>query len=324
MNTPLNNNLLSNEVEQNIESVCGEIESRLVTRDETALVDWLAFTIKTKHCVDDQKALLSALISIFNIYKENWVKPKTGWNGYTHRINLSHYGLVAYGGHSQKNTIHVELNAQGCSLVKDWVKVHDWLILNTAKITRVDLAHDDFDGKTVNIEICKQWYRDKLFNTTGRPPKAQLIDDLDDGSGKTFYIGTRKGGKLARMYEKGKQLGEPTSKWFRVELELHDKGRVIPTDIILKAGSYLAGSYKAFNFISVKQDRIKTIQKTTTMTYDNMSLWVKTSCGKALNAMRQVEGGDISKVFELTVRDGLPKRLAPLEHHFPQSVSKKT
>lgn len=323
MNTPFNNQL-SNKAGQNIESLCCEIESRLVTRDETALVDWLAFTIKTKHCVDDQKALLSAITSDFNIPKENWQRPKTGWNGYTHRINLSHYGLVAYGGHSQKNTIHIELNAQGCSLVKDWFKVYDWLVLNKARLTRVDLAHDDFYGKTVNIEVCKQWYIDKLFNTTGRPPKAQLIDDLDDGSGKTFYVGTRKSGKLVRMYEKGKQLGYPNSDWFRVELELHDKGRVIPTDIILKAGSYLAGSYKAFEFISTKQDRVKTIQKTTTMTYEKTKEWVKTACGKSLNAILQVEGGDLSKLYELTVREGLPKRLAPLEHHFPESVSKKT
>jgi len=48
------------------------------------------------------------------------------------------------------------------------------------------------------------------------------IEDLKEGapSGRTIYIGSRKSKAFVRCYEKGKQLGDPSSTWVRVELEL--------------------------------------------------------------------------------------------------------
>ena len=37
--------------------------------------------------------------------------------------------------------------------------------------------------------------------------------------GRTVYIGARENGELARIYEKGKQQGDPASAWTRIELE---------------------------------------------------------------------------------------------------------
>ena len=42
-----------------------------------------------------------------------------------------------------------------------------------------------------------------------------------------------------------------------------------------------------------------------------MVKWLRSAAGKGLNAMLQVEDGDIGAVFEQIVRDGLPKRLEP-------------
>jgi hypothetical protein len=84
----------------------------------------------------------------------------------------------------------------------------------------VDIAADDHDAACVDLPGAIQAWRDGLFTLSGRPPKGRLIDDFEGGSGRTFYVGTREGGKLCRVYEKGKQLGDPQSKW-RAEVELH-------------------------------------------------------------------------------------------------------
>lgn len=197
-------------------------------------------------------------------------------------------------------------------------EAEDW------KITRVDLAYDDFEGKTANIILAKQWYEDGLFNSNGRPPKAKFIDDMGSGEGKTFYVGNRKNGKLLRMYEKGKEQRDPNSPWFRVELELKNKGRIVPWQILFMAGQYLAGSYKALNFISVKQCKLKTIQKSSSMTYDSMARWVKQAAGKSINVMALVNGGDVHSVFEQIVRDGIPTRLADYADHLPVAEVKES
>ncbi len=46
--------------------------------------------------------------------------------------------------------------------------------------------------------------------------------------GRTLYIGKRENGKMLRIYEKGKHLGNPVSSWVSVELELKGKNRIIP------------------------------------------------------------------------------------------------
>lgn len=84
----------------------------------------------------------------------------------------------------------------------------------------------------------------------GRLPKPKLLDDFDTGDGKTFYVGQRKNDKLLRVYEKGKQLGDPNSPWVRWELELHNAAYVIHPVTILYPGLYLAGAYPCLNWIS--------------------------------------------------------------------------
>ena len=173
----------------------------LVTRGETthtnqiAHIDWLALTV---HPAEgrDWRWLRTALKEIFNIPEKAWVGTKKKWSGYQHRVDLINpldrgesinLGLVAYGGKSQRGTMHVSLNAQACARIQDWFLVHDWSDSVNAVITRVDAAHDDFEGETININIIRKWYDDGLFNFNGRPPAAELIDDLGSGKGKTVH-----------------------------------------------------------------------------------------------------------------------------------------
>ena len=295
------------------------IRGKTTHTNQVAHIDWLAFTV---HPSKDQnwRWLRSALADIFNIPEKAWKGTDKKWSGYQHRIDLIlpldrgesiNLGLVAYGGESQRGTMHVSLNAQACARITDWSLVYEWSESTNASITRVDAAHDDFEGQTINIDIVRKWYEDGLFNFNGRPPTAQLIDDLGSGKGKTFSVGKRGNAKYIRCYEKGKKEGDPNSLWFRAELELHNNHILIPWDIVINPGHYLAGAYPCFAYLSIKQEKIKSIQRAGKINYEHMVKWLRSAAGKGLNAMLQVEDGDIGAVFEQIVRDGLPKRLEP-------------
>lgn len=293
-------------------------EPRRVTRGETthteqegntAIVDWLGFTVWPPGD-KDILWLAEALESTFNIPQHNWQKTNRGWMGYEHRIDLSGLGLVAYGGEMQRGSIHVELNAHTCGHIQDWNAVRLWGETYDAKITRVDLAHDDHEGAQLDIETALQWFRDGKFNANGRPPVAELIDDLGSNKGKTLYLGQRASGKLLRVYEKGKQLGDPRSAWVRAEVELRAKGRHIPWNVVTSPARYLAGAYPALAFLSQEQDRLRTVQRTTEISYVTMVRNLRTQGGKSLNVMHRVHEGDAEVVLTQLIRDGVPKRLA--------------
>lgn len=48
---------------------------------------------------------------------------------------------------------------------------------------------------------------------------------------------------MFRGYEKGRQLGDPESLWFRAEVELRNQGRIIPLDILINPTQYFTGFY---------------------------------------------------------------------------------
>jgi phage replication initiation protein len=180
------------------------------------------------------------------------------------------------------------------------------------RITRIDLAHDDFSGETVSVTKARAWLDGGQFTTGGRPPDARLVDDLGSNKGKTLYIGQRQNGKLCRVYEKGKQLGDPQSPWCRVEVELRGKSREIPHDALLRPSDYLAGAYPCLAYLSKRQDKVRTLKKSAEIGYARMVECLRTQYGPALNAMLRVEGGDPFAVLEQAMRPGIPRRLAHL------------
>lgn len=293
---------------------------RSVTRGETppaldwdparlAHVDWLSFTVAPPPSVEGLQWAARSLEVLFGVPPECWQPANRGWQGYLRRIDLGDFGLLAYGGERQRGTVHVSLNAKACAGVQDWNAVRVWGETYRAHICRVDLAHDDFEASTVSVETALGWLRAGGFALNGRPAVANLRDDLGSGEGCTLYVGKRQNGKLCRVYEKGKQLGDRESPWCRVEVELRNKGRVIPWDTLTRPGAYMSGAYPCLAFLSVEQSKIKTVQRSFEMTYDRMREWVRTSAGRALNAMCEVEHGDASVVMAQVIRDGRPKRL---------------
>lgn len=290
---------------------------------QAAHIDWLAFTLTPPQdaAQDPMRWLLPQLFSLLNVQPVTCVSTGKGWNGYTTRVNLgerAEYGLIAYGGDKQRGTVHVELNATACAHISDWQIVQQWGETSGAKITRVDLAHDDLQAEIISIAIARAWYDAGEFTTSGRPPDAHLIDDMGSGKGKTLYIGARANGKMLRVYEKGRQLGDSSSPWVRVELELRNKSRILPWDILTTPATYLAGGYPCLAYLSTIQDKIRTITKAVQITLGSMLRNLSIVGGKSFNVLRQVYAGDDTALLNAITRDGIPRRLVNYADFLPK------
>lgn len=297
-----------------------EATPRLVIRGETsrttATIDWLAFTVDaySKWSFDDVPRFLN---HAFDNDIVSLVKRDRGIYGFDDSWFITFtsvgeslpVGLVASGGTSQRGKMMISMSGVACARVLDWQFVHDRLESTDATITRVDLAHDDLEGKKTVHDILRE-YHDGAFNSGGRKPKCKPAGDWinDNGDGRTLYIGNRLSGKFCRVYEKGRQLGDRTSPWVRTEVEFRKKDRYLPHDIVTDPAKYLAGCYPALQFVSDTSTRIKTNRKAAQVTLESLIRNASIACGKTINAMTE-QGLDSKAIVARLVRPGLPKRL---------------
>lgn len=293
--------------------------------EDVAHIDWLAFTVTSPEG-QTPAWLFKALLQFLPIL--NFTPTGKGWNGYKERHTIiglgeADLGLVALGGKSQRGSLHVELNAQACALINDWPALKAWGEQYKANITRVDLAHDDLTGETATINAGLAWLEAGLFNLNGRPAKARLIDDLGSGDGKTLYVGKRANGKMLRIYEKGKQLGDSQSPWVRVEAELRNKSRVIPWDALTRPGNYLAGAYPCLAYLSGRQDKIKTISKAVEISLEASVEHLHQTGGKLINLLMHVHSGDAFAVVDELKRSGIPQRLKGYAAFLPGGLQER-
>lgn len=301
-----------------------EVPKRRGWGGDSAFIDWLNFTVLEDSFMSEDASIYqsagSVIISCSTALEKIFGygiahKRDKGANFYQTSYELEDgAGLVCHGG--QRGTVLVSISGKGLALAAEgWERrLFDWLSNEAIqpRITRIDLAHDDYDGKRYSVDQANTDYDANLFRCAGagRNPDIEMRGNWKkpNGKGRTVYVGNRENGKFLRVYEKGRQLGDPNSEWVRVELELKAQDRYIPFDVLLKAGEYLAGSYLALNWIRETQQRIKTIQKSAQITYDSMKEWLHVQCGAALNAIRECEEDFLGAVQKLC-REELPARL---------------
>ena len=250
-------------------------------------------------------------------------------------------GIIAWGG---KNLgCYVSFMGMGCNAL-DMARLYQEIKnIPSIKITRIDLAHDDFEGKnSVNMackmakkggfcsggrptsymyiesgHLNKKFVKDNFKALTGSNSTAQKTYGFIPDKGRSLYIGSRESGKLLRVYEKGIQMGDVQDKWVRWEVELHSNQRIIPLDAMIKPSEYLAGTYPALSFLNAEQSIIKTIVKTASMTIDRIIENQVISTRKAINMMRVLCGMTDTEIIEKFLKDivepfsraALPQRL---------------
>jgi DNA relaxase NicK len=239
---------------------------------------------------------------------------------YTDGRPFKNLGFVAWGGNA--GTYQLYLTGEACEylgLNNLLPKLKSIVDLNVMKIKRIDIAHDDYEGN-FNLQSALDMYDNDFFTIRRKPSIRQVGDwhNEHDTKGRTVYIGNRNNGKMMRIYEKGKQLGDETSSWVRWEVELKSVDRVIPSDILLNYASYFTGAYPALKAIcKAKGIEIATVcRKKLELTIDGIVKWLNHSAGKSLFAirqfMKQLDLNSDSEILDFLTRgkEELPKRFA--------------
>jgi phage replication initiation protein len=305
-----------------------------------AFLDWVSLTIGEEYYGDklnlnqisnDLKNILGFGIS---------GRLEKGLNGYTEAYDLGepNWGHVALGGDSQHQTLLVGLTGQGCAAA-DWgweSRLQAWLEQvqqqgARARLTRVDLAFDDYQGRYLTpVQARKEAQKgsESAFFIKGRPPSIEIHGswDSDEGRGKTCYIGSKTAPKRLKVYEKGKQLGDPTNPWVRIELTLRNKQNrttrfELPLDILTQPGSYLAGAYStrdrrgALGFLLDSADRkghsssrLQTMTQTAQVTLLSQINSARRAAGKLVNLLLALELPSMD-IIDLLRKEGFPPRL---------------
>jgi DNA relaxase NicK len=251
------------------------------------VLDWLAFTVRRPH-----HHLTAWATAVFPhaLFSE----AAHGIKGYplATRIHLDgcEIGHIGHGAEHGRNM--VVLSGEGCKriprtdypLLRSFVealneddKREDGMlpVLDRVKLTRVDIALDFFDGR-IEWEDARMCY-DHGYFTVERAPKAPLLNIIGkvdgDGNnlGRTMYVGSRKGSKMARIYEKGLQVfanldeaskarfsapgqaiwgkaqfapdGTLAERWLRVEIEFKAADTVLSFDMLTMPDTFFAGAY---------------------------------------------------------------------------------
>ncbi|MCB5186137.1 replication initiation factor domain-containing protein [Methylobacillus gramineus] len=299
-----------------------EVLPRKHYSSKVCFIDWLNFTVHEdtfqvlEGAVTDQEVIMSVSMACESLFGFGITsKRDKGANFYTTSYILGeNYGLVCYGG--QRNTVMISLSGEGCAAARGGWERRCFDFLDSAqspKITRIDLTHDDIEGRLFTPESLEEAYENGGFNCGGRNPDIELRGNWKspNGKGRTINIGNRSNGKFFRGYEKGKQLGDKNSPWMRLEVEFKSVDRVIPFEILKFPHEYFAAAYPLLGSFSQTVERIATIKKTVEVSYDRTKKWLKRQCGAAINLMLNVEGS-AEKVLELIKREGkLPKGVLP-------------
>lgn len=303
---------------------------------EIAIIDWITFSFK-RHTFSDSYIdvvesdiedvcvyeMSKKLDSIFG-FSLGRKKKSTLFYEKSYEIltrQSVYVGDLHIGG--QNNTVLISLSGNACKLGDyGWQQgLHEFLAsANGSRITRLDLAHDDIEGKYLDIDDLDSRETAGQFYRFGKPAGVVWAGDwkyLDrENKGRTLYIGSRTSDKFLRAYEKGKQLGDKTSAWLRLEVELKAKHTIIPIDAVLRPSDYFINLYpcftQLFQYRDQQQSIVKYVKKTTQLSIKKAIQSFKNQYGKYVPFLCDLLGQD--EFFRQVSVHETPKRLAHLLH----------
>lgn len=220
-------------------------------------------------------------------------------------------GRVGIGGNN--DTVHVSLSGAGTACITDWQRAVHGILQLGARITRCDLAFDDYEGRYFDpremYEAVMSGDLTVRANGPGKPPKTRYVTDLGSGAGCTFYAG-QKGHKELCVYHKGKEQGDPDSPWVRVEVRFYAKRQQLAPEMLLQPLAYLRGSYNVCEAIPANvTERLRTVRAKVEASAIAWVRFIKTQAGRSLGLVHRVFGDNADAyIREALCRPGDPGR----------------
>lgn len=299
-----------------------------------ALVDWLGATIPPceemqQAMDDDAHAHLRLLLSA--IFRGSAIAlgdiQERGRNGYTHSAELisgaAPVGFITFGGN--RGTINFQLSGDGCRAVADWYHVSKALTALEARITRVDLAFDDYKAEHIDFERwAAQAEQGEVRAGNGPRPGHRIIRG---SAGRTLYVG-KKGAKELCVYDKGREQGDPDSPWLRAEVRVWGKDRDIPHAVLTRPLAFIRAAYNVLCELPGDVcERIKTTARTVEANIKAAVRWAYSAFGPTVNLLFDALGATraVEVINESVRRNSVPRRFAgftrdQLHHHIGETL----
>jgi phage replication initiation protein len=301
---------------------------------QICIIDWVNFSVAEEtwcrtareQLISDEQFVCEASRQLEKIFGFGVTeKCKSGKNFFRESWVLGDgMGFVCFGG--QRSKMGIILSGHGClHALPGWeVRLYEFLtkVAIAPKISRIDLAHDDFDGENLSVEWASdQWASNGFaFREGGRPPEIQRLGNWDkpNGKGRTLTIGSRSSSKYVRFYEKGRKEGDKDSQWCRCEIEFKNTNTVIRPEVLLNPSEFFVGAYPCmahFNRFEVVEaaTRFEVKRRAAVINHDAAEKWLTIQCGKYIRVWRELYG-DKEALDRLSCNDEdyWPKRLRVL------------
>lgn len=288
-----------------------------------AIVDWVSITVRPQgaeaqwlqqdpdtYCAH----LVASLFPKSNLFTSE--HEARGRFGYTHtcKINAGRTaaGFVAFGGNA--GTVSVTLSGTGCKAVHCWYLTVAGLQRrdDAPRITRVDLAYDDYNGDHIKHREWFELAKGGAVRAGNGPAASYRFTGC--ANTLTWYVGT-KGSKELCVYEKGKEQGQPDSKWLRAEVRIWAKDRVIPFETLTKPLSYIRGAYNILRELPGDVcEKIKTVRKAVSAKVVAGMSWLRHVAGPLINVLCLSLGK--RRAAEILLNDcrrsGVPRRFSDI------------
>ncbi len=303
-------------------------------------IDWLTFTFplaRLEECSQTNMDFLGEFLFGSAAMLRVLRPTGRGWQFYANCAYIMDregemVGRVAWGGN--RDTMMVDLSGSGCRWVKSWSLVQFQLQVLAARISRCDVAVDDFEGVSLDasrrqsaddLRDLAEQARGGLFKGAGRPPLTNFRDDHGHRKGCTLYVG-KKGHNQLCIYEKGREQGDETSPWLRYENRFYGKHvgdeagkRGVPLDILAHPLQFFRGAHAWLNSLCERIGLVDVARRAVVVkakveaTANALVQWMRTQVGPSLNLLVQSlgESADAYLRKHLT-RDSLPSRFKGL------------
>lgn len=299
-------------------------------------VDWVTFTIPFLDQETPDLVAWSLLSCMTGDPEAHLMDAKRGLTGCSKTVQLSKVdecgevvqaALIGFMPKTDKSMglLVVSISGSSCHLF-DMTKLEAFPLKHPgSKLTRVDLALDDFLGE-FSVRKAQYLYKSGSFQAKGKAhggkmPVSTFIEakNGETSLGKTFYVGKRANGKMLRVYEKGIKECDDRSSWVRWEVQFGNKDRILPWSMLGSPSSYFIGSYAPFDslfgqrVVNATPTYIKTEQNTKAQTSLKLLLSnCRVQYGKAINialAKVNIRSQSPSLILNLIRRSGVPGRL---------------
>lgn len=299
---------------QLVMSDSGEVKTVMVRRPaekQLCIIDWVSFSVSEEtwnrtareQLITDEQYICEASRQFEMIFGFGiTTKRERGMNWFKESWVLGDgMGFVCFGG--QQSKMGVILSGHGClNALPGWeARLHQFLtqVAICPKISRIDLAHDDFDGEYLSVDWADAQWDQGGFNMAkgGRPPEPRHLGSWKrpSGKGRTFTVGLRTSSKYVRFYEKGKKEGDRDSNWCRCEIEFSNASQIIRPDVLLNPSEYFLGAYpcmdhfKQFGEVDATA-RFEVKRRAAVINHDAAEKWLIVQCGKYFRVWRELYG----------------------------------